>query len=173
VVLASGLSLILSGCASSTTGNLTGADIPGSLGLSENHQAEAGLLRAAHPGNDCRGASVSVAAFTPAGMSFNHISGHIVLDHDQVLSDVLTCPSASRVQAIYQFDLKRSSHAEQIDNVGERAFLTSFNPDARSYAVEWLQGATSGLLVLQGAKNDSRITPQLAEMLAREAVAHA
>ena len=174
LLLVSFLILPLSGCA--TTSNretLTVADIPSFLGLQENRTAEAGLLRNAHAADICQGASASVSAFTPPGQNLSRISGSIAVTDSQVLSDEVTCPNATSVNTRFQTNLKAASKTtpfELVDGIGAKAFLFSLDPDARSYAVEWLHGATLGFVVVQGPTADSHITPELAVVLARKAV---
>ncbi len=168
--------LALASCGTPPPKALTGADIPSLLDLHENHTAEVGLLRSANPGRVCQGALASVAAFTPLGDDLSRISGSVTLTHSQVLSDEVTCPSARSVDLRFQAALEEEAKVARVGivkDVGEKAYLFSLNPNGRSYAVEWLQGATLGLVVVQGPSNDSDITPGLAALLAHRAAASA
>jgi len=162
--------LTISSCGAAAPGALTQSDIPGYLGLHENRIAEAGLLRSAHPGRLCHGASVSVAAFTAPGQNLSSIFDKDTLSHDQVLSDVVMCPHATSVSAVFRNNLKQAHPVELVEGIGQRAFLSTLDPEARSFSIEWLNGSMLGYLVLQGPSNDSRITVALTAMLARRAV---
>jgi hypothetical protein len=169
-------SLALASCGTSRPVALTEADIPSSLDLHENFTADAGLLRSADPGRVCQGALASVAAFTPQGDDLSRISGSITLTYGQVLSDEVTCPSASAVDTRFQESFEAEAKVARVGivkGVGQKAYLFSLNPTGRSYAIEWLQGATLGLVVVQGPSNDSQITPGLAALLAHRAAASA
>ena len=168
--------LVLASCGTPGPKALTGAEIPSSLDLQENPTADAGLLRSAHPGSVCQDALASAAAFTPPGEDLDRISGSFALTHRQVLSDEVTCPSARTVRLRFQASFEEESkvaHVEVVQGIGEKAYLYSLDPDARSYAIEWLKGATLGLVVVQGPSNDSHITPELAGLLAHRAAASA
>ena len=168
--------LALASCGTARPNALTEADIPSVLGLQENHIAEVGLLRNAHPGSVCQGALASAAVFTPPGDTLDPISGSFALTHSQVLSDEATCPSARSVSQRFQTSFEEESKVARVEivkGIGDRAYLYSLNPDARSYAIEWLQRATLGLVVVQGPSNDAHITADLAALLAHRAAASA
>ncbi len=168
--------LALASCGTPHPAALTPADIPSYLDVQENYAAEAGLLRNAHPGRVCAGAFASVAVFTPPGDTVSRISGSVTPTYSQVLSDEVTCPSARTVGLRFQAAFEAQAKVGRvgiIKGVGEKAYLYSPIQDARSYAIEWLQGTTLGLVVVQGPSNESHITPDLAALLAHRVAASA
>ena len=160
--------LALSACSSSTPGLLSQSDIPSDLGVKYNPSAgpDARSLRLA----PCRKpASAVVATFT---------SGKPV--YPIVNSLAVSCPNVSQAQMF--FDTRKVGargypipriKGHSFPGIGDEAWIVDEGggSDLRDYSLAWRQGNRVSSVTVEGLLSDKRITPALAELLARRAAA--
>jgi len=68
---------------------------------------------------------------------------------------------------------KRGGGGHSVPGIGEAAWLFApvANPHVKEYFLGWREGSEIGDLLVLGTSTDKRITPALAELLARRAAA--
>jgi len=161
---------VLSACSSSPPpGVLTQADIPSYLGVRSTSST---LAEVGAPVPRTHGCNTSgVAIFTaPVRGAFSGLPN--VSKSPAVLSTAMSCPrAAAAVGVLSTFVTGRSSRS--VPELGRGAKLVNLSRSGmdRDYEVIWRQGNKIGAVDLGGPPSDSRITPALAELLARRAAA--
>jgi len=150
---------------------LTQADIPSYLGLMVNPSASTTVAR--HEGSDphCKKAGIAVFSASgwrvPTGGSLLIIlqsgSGPVVVSAD------LSCATPSDASRAFKSD--PSLLGRPIPGIGSEATLIDLSPGQRSYGVGWRKNARIEAVFVVGPKDDKRITPGLAQLLARRAAA--
>jgi hypothetical protein len=158
---------LLAACSSrSTPGVLTSADIPSYLGVKANPDAAASQARNVRPA-PCKTAGID-AFGNPAGRS-NTRSG--VTPQPFVVSVSLTCDSVSQAQTAFKM-IKGVSDGHDVVGIGDEARLINVTEvTQRLCGVGWREGNQIGTVLVLGPIKDKRITPALAELLARRAAA--
>jgi hypothetical protein len=182
--------IALSACSSpSTPGVLTQADIPTYLGVKFNPSESASQLRQIET-PPCKTLRASV--FTAPGQRvYEEALGPT--KNPQVTSVTSDCTNASRESVAYRTLANATTGlygagstvsgvgAEaKLFNIGKVAtssahgaklYLRGTGAQGRAYAVIWRASTQIDTLILVGAGADQRITPALAELLARRAAA--
>jgi len=165
-----GASLVLSACStSSRPGVLSRADIPSYLGVSVSHSGSAGMLLPVAQFHGCK--TVGVVFFSASVP--NELQGNpTVSKAPGIVSVAVSCPSVADAQKAFRTFLTGTG-GRSVSGLGDEArlFNVSKGGSDRLYIVGWRQSNQIGAVDVGGPPNDKRITPALAELLARRAVA--
>jgi hypothetical protein len=167
-----GIAVALSACGgSSSLGVLTSSDIPSDLGVQANESATA--ITAHRDGSERHCERAGIAVFTvpggkipKAGIVLNMItsaSGTIVLSADY------SCATPSDAHKDFKSDVRDAGR--QIAGIGDEATLLHLSAPQPRYLLEWRKGNQIGGVLVVGPTKNKHITPALAELLARRAVA--
>jgi hypothetical protein len=171
--------MAVSGCGGgSSHPGLANSDIPSDLALQSSSIAfntVAGGRGFAQPLPIPSGGSCPVAyhqVFIPAGKAGEASQGEgVAFTYPEILTIGWKCRSATQARSGYG-DLAPGAHA--VTGVGVEAAVLSVGdvpnqgfPHDHVYIVKWRQGNAVGALDLVGRDSDTRITPSVAESLAR------
>src|SRR5665811_1534411 len=87
-----------------------------------------------------------------------------------VLSSGVSCTSTDYAKAAFHEAAVSTSGASRITGIGDEAILVDLSDVLnRFYIVQWRDNSRGGLISAIGPPSDKRITPALAELLARRA----
>jgi hypothetical protein len=162
----------LSACGSSSTpGLLTQADIPSHLGVRLD-QSESAYATRIEPSQTGHCAKIGINYFDVQGTRENDTTRvPVVTKSPEVSSSSLSCKSTSDAQDMLS-DGVTHYHERSLSGIGNEAWLANASqPGERHYVVFWRQNNDVGSVTILGTPNDKRITPALAESLARRAAA--
>jgi hypothetical protein len=163
--------LALSACSSSQPPRaLTQADIPSYLGVRASPTARsAGVLQPVARFHGCK--TVGLAVFTASVR--NELQGNpTVSKAPGIISVAVSCPSVADAEKAFR-TLVTGTGGRSVSGLGDEArlFNVSKRGSDRLYMVGWRQNNHIGAVDVGGPPHDTRITPELAELLARRAVA--
>jgi len=166
------IALILSACGSSPTpGVLTQSDIPSYLGVKLDLSESAYATRK-EPSQTGHCTKIGITVFTvPTTQVDNTTQLPTSTKSPEVSSSSLSCRSASDAQDLVTSGVTHY-HERLVSGIGNEAWLANVSqPGERHYVVFWRDNNDIGSVDTVGAPNDRRITPALAELLARRAAA--
>ena len=162
--------VVLSECSSSTPGLLTQSDIPSYLAVTANASATNSQALLESAPDRCKQAGVAIFSRPRASV----IATDLILNNSpsspEIISTSISCPSESDAHLAYE-TYARDWGRHSILHLGAEADLGKLLPSTRNFIVGWRQNTAIGWLLLAGAPDDKRITPALAELLARRAAA--
>jgi hypothetical protein len=158
------LAVALSACGGTSTPSLlTQSDVPSNLGVKSDPSAAATLERQDKSPPACKKAGTAV--FGPHPLSTHLPTSLLVVNVDW------SCTSPSTTKKAFDIFLKQLG-GRMVPGIGNEAALANTGGDAefeRSFTVDWYENTRVGALIIQGGPKDKRITPALAELLARRA----
>jgi hypothetical protein len=162
--------LALSACGgSSAPGVLIQSDIPSYLGVKVNPQLRSQMLNELAP-DHCQVSKTTV--FNAPGVKVESNIG--LLNNNpkgpEVSSSEVVCPSEVDAQGALAAYAK-GWHARSIAGIEDEAVIGTLLPSQRNYILGWRQGFDLGIIFIASSPTDKRITPALAELLARRAAA--
>jgi hypothetical protein len=162
--------MALSACSSpSTPGVLTQADIPSDLNMTSNSAFASVYLRE-NAAPRCK--KTGFASFSVPGKRVDTTTNvPASAKSPEVISSSVVCPNTSDAHIALRSGLSTPG-ARSVSGIGSEAILVNFGiPKTGYYVVGWRESNRVGFVFLVGASNDKRITPALAELLARRAAA--
>jgi hypothetical protein len=159
--------IALSACSSSSSGVLTQAEIPSSLGV-KAEGALASLAREFKVPSRCLRTGFTVFG-VPSRQVDTRTHPPASSNSSEIISSNLSCASPSDARMILTSALMLSG-AHSINGIGDEAVLIDVNkPGLRYYIVIWSDNSLLRELYVLGALKDARITAGLTELLARRA----
>jgi len=167
LVIGFGVVLALSACSSSSSpGVLTPADIPSYLGVRANPSAFAAEDRKEAAPPYC-----SKAGFVPFTVPGKPLDTQIPAAYPAIVSTNLVCANTYDAHKLYRSTITLN-RGRSIVGIGNEATLINFDTKAeRYYEVFWRDNNLIGEVTVIGPHGSNRITPALAELLARRAAA--
>lgn len=154
----------LSACGGSPTpGVLTQAEIPSYLGVTAHPSVPSSAAGVVQSILHCK--RVNLELFAVPGKLSRFGASPVII------SSLQSCATIADAKSVFPFS-RGSGHA--VKGIGNDAELVGngISPQGvRADLIEWRDGSHVGLILLEGPPSDKRITPALAELLARRAAA--
>jgi hypothetical protein len=171
IALAVLTSVLVASCSAAPLGSLSTSDLPSGWGL---QQTTWPFARSAVAPFGCK--TSYVVAFAPPGRSFVRYSETAAMPYIELGSFAATCGSVANTKHVFDQITVGSlpppgKTPTTIHGIGDLARLTPLDtPTGRGDLVYWRSGNSLGEVGVQGPPDDTRITPAIAEDLARRAV---
>jgi hypothetical protein len=167
-----GAALALSACSSpSSTGVLSQVDIPSYLGVQPNSSATA--FEASHASPPAHCVTTGLVLFSEPGKRVDTSTRppERTTTTPIIVSSSVSCASIADAK-IGMREGGALPGTRSVTGIGDKATFTDLSDRLnRSYVVQWRDDNRGGFIWAIGAPNDKRITPGLAEELARRAAA--